>query len=406
MKKSKSPAIPSMLRAINERRVLDGLRESGALHAAEIARINGLSRPTTSLVLKSLTQSGLVQEYFPGESDSKRAKSVFEAVSDVKLGLGIDIGAKFIRVALGDLTGKTLSQESFAVKKLSLSEILETIKTGVDQVLKTSKHSIKDVASIVVGTPGVIDQKSGKVAIAGTIDSLDGVNLGKLIQAQFKITPLVENDINLVTIAEQGHGFGNGKENFAVLSIGSGIGSGLVLNGKLHRGHRGAAGEIFYIPFGDPFDTHKTATNPSADLLPELAKNLASKYRSTSLKTPYSNEKIMEAARMGDSLGLAVVNEEAARIALYIAGIASVVDVEVVILSGGIGRQADVLLDPIISIMAKILPFPPKIEVSKLGDSAVLIGAIDIATDLACDLVFEERMAGNYTPTKLLEIAR
>ncbi|MBU6243483.1 MAG: MarR family transcriptional regulator, partial [Acidobacteria bacterium] len=103
MKKSKSPAIPSMLRAINERRVLDGLRESGALHAAEIARINGLSRPTTSLVLKSLTQSGLVQEYFPGESDSKRAKSVFEAVSDVKIGLGIDIGAKFIRVALGDL---------------------------------------------------------------------------------------------------------------------------------------------------------------------------------------------------------------------------------------------------------------------------------------------------------------
>ena len=79
------PAIPSLMREINERRVIDTLRSNGALHAAEIARLIGLSKPTTADILRDLVEYGLIREVEPGESDSKRARLVYEALSDVKV---------------------------------------------------------------------------------------------------------------------------------------------------------------------------------------------------------------------------------------------------------------------------------------------------------------------------------
>ncbi len=386
-----SPAVPALLREINERRVLDTLRNQSALHAAEIARVNGLSKPTTSLILRSLVEAGLVQEYFPGANDPKRARSVFEAVNDVRVALGIDIGARFIRAGVSDLTGAIRSQTSVPVKNLTLDSILSVMQEASHQALKESGFSMPHVNSLVVGAPGVVDQLSGEISIAGTITDLDGVQLSKVVAKKFGITPIVENDINLVTLAEQEHGFGKGIEHFAVLSVGSGLGAGLVLNGRLLRGHRGAAGEVFYVPFGDPTDPHRSSTNPSADRIPELARSLASKYKTTTLKSPYSTISILAAAREGDKLANAVVQLEAERIALYISTISSVADVELIVLTGGIGRQADFFLKTIREFVAGVVPFPPRIEISTLGESGVLRGALDLATSIACDRVFSDR---------------
>jgi predicted NBD/HSP70 family sugar kinase len=387
-----TPAVPSLIREINERRALELLRESGALHAAEIARLIGLSRPTTSDILRGLVESGLVQEYLPGEEDSKRAKSVYEAVSDVKVSLGIDIGSRFIRASVGDLNLQVRSAVSIAVKGKTLKAITEYIHQAVDGALKEAGFKLKDVAAICVGTPGVINQKSGVVSIAGTIASLDGVNLSDLIKKEFGIRPTVENDINVLTVAEQSAGHGKNSANFCVLSVGSGLGSGLVLNSQLHRGHHGAAGEVFYIPFGDPLDKHRSDTNPSGDRIAEIARSLSKKIKGSTLAEPYSTIDILEAAKNGDALGKAVIDQEAQRIALYIAAVSAITDVELIVLSGGIGRQADFFLAPIKRLVSEILPFPPRIEVSKLGDNGILIGTLRIATKDACESVFNNAM--------------
>lgn len=389
-----TPAVPSLMRELNERSVLDTLRANGALHAAEIARLIGLSKPTTADILRSLIESSLIQEYTPGEEDPKRARSVFEAVSDLKVSLAIDIGSRFIRAAVGDLNEKMIAETSESVKSLELKDLISVMHTAVNSVLKKSGYSLKDVASLVVGTPGVVDQNSGVVAIAGTITALDGVNLAELLTKEFGIEPRVENDINLVTVAEQAAGHGKGVENFAVLSVGSGLGSGLVLNGKIHRGHRGAAGEIFYVPFGDPLDSHRDATNPSGDRIAEITRGLTKKYKGSVLQEPYSTVEILKAAKNGDALAKAVVQLEAERIALYVAAISAVTDVELIVLSGGIGRQASFFLDPIKKLVGKILPFPPRIEVSTLGDTGILVGALNIATAHSCDIVFQNMHKG------------
>ena len=391
MDKSPGGAIPSLLREINERAVIDLLRAEGAMHAARIARLIGISKPTTSDILRSLVESGLVCELTPGENDSARAKNVFAAVSDIKVSVAIDIGSRFIRAAVGDLNGVLRSEISLPNTSDSLKSLLAIVESGIDQTLKSAGFSRLDIASIAVGTPGVIDQSTGNIAIAGTISALDGVNLSAEIESLFKIQPIVENDINLLAVAEQVAGFGKGIENFAVLSVGSGLGSGLVLDGKLHRGHSGAAGEVFYIPFGDPRDRQRTATNPSGDRIAFVARSLANAHPGSSLREPYSTIDILEAAKAGDSLGQAVVALEADRIALYIAGIAAVVDVEFVVLAGGIGRQSTFFIQPIEALLNEILPYPPRIAVSQLGDQGILIGALDLSSKQACDRVFEKR---------------
>jgi predicted NBD/HSP70 family sugar kinase len=395
------PAIPSLLREINERRVIDVLRSNGALHAAEIARLIGLSKPTTADILRDLIVFGLIREVEPGESDSKRARFVYEAVSDLKVSLAIDIGTRFIRAAIGDLNSIKRSEASIAVTSLKFDDLIKITHQAVGQALKSAGFKMKDVVSITVGTPGVVDQKTGVVSIAGNIGALDGINLAEIIRQEFGVYPTVENDINLVTVGEQAVGHGVGIENFAVLSVGSGLGSGIVLNGKLHRGHRGAAGEVFFVPFGDPLDTHRTATNPSGDRIAEITRELAKKYKKTTLVEPYSTIEILKAAKNGDALGQAVIELEAERIALYIAAISAIVDVELVVLSGGIGRQADFFITSIRKLVYEILPFPPRIEVSTLGESGILVGALQIATSQACDLVFQTHAGG--IPTTLLE---
>lgn len=399
------PAIPSLMREINERRVIDTLRSNGALHAAEIARLIGLSKPTTAHILRDLIEYGLIREVEPGESDSKRARFVYKAISDVKISLAIDIGTRFIRAAVGDLNQVTRAEVSIRVTSLELNDLIKVMHQAVDKVLKESGFKLKDVAAIAVGTPGVVDQKTGIVSIAGTISALDGTILAEIIQQEFGVYPTVENDINLVTVGEKTAGHGVEIENFAVLSVGSGLGSGIVLNGKLHRGHRGAAGEVFYVPFGDPLDTHRSATNPSGDRIAEITRELAKKFKKSNLVEPYSTIEILRAAKDGDALGRAVIEQEAERIALYVAAISAIVDVELVVLSGGIGRQADFFITSIRKLVNEILPFPPRIEVSTLGESGILVGALQIATAQARDLVFQARAGGISTTflTNLIE---
>ncbi len=399
-------AVPSYLRELNERRVLDCLRENGAAHAAEVARLAGLSRPTASQVLRSLIEVGLVREEIPSEDDPRRARAMYSAIADIGAVLAVDIGARFLRAAVADLNGEIRSSVSVAISDVHLGSVLEKMNEAVTEALHQAGMTLEQIVSVVVGSPGVVDQTGGQIAIAGTISDLDGIPLGEVVAREFHCTPIIENDVNLVAIAEQNFGSGKGVENFAVLSVGSGLGAGLSLNGKLHRGHRGAAGEIFYVPFGEPFDNRRAGTDPSGGNIEALAEKLAPNFPDTRLSAPYSTIAIFDAARYKDPLAVAVVTDVAQRIALYIATITAVVDVELVVLGGGIGRQADVLLAEIQAAVARIVPFAPRIEVSSLGDNAVLLGGIALGTKTAQDLVFSERSNAYQAAREVGELVR
>jgi DNA-binding MarR family transcriptional regulator len=140
------PAIPSLMREINERRVIDTLRAHGGLHAAEIARLIGLSKPTTADILRGLIGYNLIREVEPGETDSKRARFVYEAISDSKVSLAIDIGTRFIRAAVGDLNLVKRAEVSIPVVEKGVSTIYGTMATGFDLGVKGAKTVAKGVS--------------------------------------------------------------------------------------------------------------------------------------------------------------------------------------------------------------------------------------------------------------------
>ena len=179
-----------------------------------------------------------------------------------------------------------------------------------------------------------------------------------------------------------------GVEDFVFLSVGTGLGAGLVLRGELHRGRHGAAGEVDLVAAG-----REEEMDPCASAVSALAERLVSENGAgTTLRPPYDARSIFAAARAGDEIARKVVEEEARRIALHIAPVSAVTDIALVVLGGGIGVNADLLLDPIRDLLTSWLPYPPRVEVSSLGDAAVLTGALAVGLRSAVDNVFANRL--------------
>ena len=192
----------------------------------------------------------------------------------------------------------------------------------------------------------------------------------------------------MAAVGEKWRGLAGGVSTFVVISIGAGVGMGIVIQDELFRGFHGAAGEIGYLPLG-PGDPHDPAVRRRG-LLEESASGAAvvraARDAGLHARTPKA---VFAAARRGEQAALRAVDTEAARIALAIAAVVPVVDPELVVLGGGIGRNGDLLLDPVERELRAISPFHPRIEVSALGEDAELQGAVALALRSAQDRLFE-----------------
>jgi predicted NBD/HSP70 family sugar kinase len=219
-----------------------------------------------------------------------------------------------------------------------------------------------------------------------SIPGLEGMAFGAEAERTLAVEVAVENDINLAALGEHWLGVARGVSDFLFLSIGTGLGAGLVLRGELHRGRHGAAGELDLVSAGLMHDI-----DPCADALSQLAASIAERDHGTVLAPPYDPRAVFAAARAGDAAARTVVEEEARRIALHVVPVAAVGDVELVVLGGGIGANGDLLLEPVRDALAHWLPFPPRVEVSSLGDAAVLTGALAVGRGAALDNVFVNR---------------
>ena len=232
-----------------------------------------------------------------------------------------------------------------------------------------------------------MDTGTGRLTLATNVPGLEGRDWGADLRERLELPVSVENDINLAAVGERWRGRARGVEDFVFLSVGTGLGSGLVLRGELHRGRNGAAGEVDLVAAG-----RAEEIDPCAAAVSALAESLAAGHAgATTVRAPYDVRGIFAAARSGDPVGRAVVEEEARRIALHIAPISAVTDIALVVLGGGIGVNADLLLDPIRNLLTRWLPYPPRVEVSSLGDAAVLTGALAVGLRSAVDNVFANR---------------
>jgi len=378
-------AIPPLLKDLNERTVLEAIRAGAPISRAEISRRAGISKPTVSLALQSLLHAGLVREAAPDGDGPSYGAVFFESVPEAALVLGIDLGARFVRGAVCDLAGRVRARQDVELRRAHASTALETITELVDTLVAVSGLGRELVDGIVVGVPGAVDATDGTIRLATNVADLEGAAFADALGGSLELPVRLENDVNLAAVGERWQGVARGVEDFAFLSIGTGMGAGLVLGGELHRGRRGTAGEVDYAfgGFGEEVD-------PCAGAVAELAGRVASR-DNTSLTPPFDARDVFAAARAGDGAASSVVAEVARRIALHAVPFAVAVDIDLVVLGGGIGANGDLILEPVRRHLGEWLPYPPRVEVSALGEAAVLTGALATGRRAALDNAFANR---------------
>jgi predicted NBD/HSP70 family sugar kinase len=379
-------AVPALLRALNERTVLDAVRASGPISRAEVARQTGISRPTVSLVLRSLLEDGLVRET---EHDPERphyGATYFEADPEAAIVLGVDFGARAVRTALCDLNGEVRAREEIRSRG-SVAERIDVLASSCRSLLRTSKLAADLLENAVVALPAVVSPVDGKVSSA----DLPGVGSGDLreqLEQALRVPVRLENDVNLAAIAEQRNGVAQGVSDFAFLLVGAGLGAAVVLDWKLYRGSNGAAGELDAVRSGRPDDV-----DPCAAAISKLATDAAAG-KKTALESPFEVREIFAAMREGDAVAAAVVEETARRIAFHVLPLAATLDLPLVVLGGSVGANPE-LLGLVRHHLEEWLPFPaPRVEVSALGEAAVIEGALAAGVDAALERVFARRVRG------------
>ena len=381
-------ATPPLLKHLNERTVLEAIRAGAPISRAEISRRAGISKPTVSLALQTLVDAGLVREAARGPSGPSYGAVFFEPVPEAAYVLGLDLGARFLRGAVCDLAGAVRARQDVELRGADADGALQAITTLRESLVAAAALPVERIDGIVLGVPGVIDAETSTLHLTSpNIPGLEGRAFGVELGDLLGIDVTLENDVNLAAVGERWAGVARGVDDFAFLSVGTGMGMGLVLGGELHRGNHGAAGEVDWALAGLAEDV-----DPSADGVAALAERVApAGSAGTSLAPPYDARAIFAAARRGDPLGRTVVDEVARRIAAHITPIAAVADPALVVLGGGLGANGDLLLTPVRRLLAAWIPYPPRIEISSLGEAAVLMGALAVGLRSALDNVFVNR---------------
>jgi predicted NBD/HSP70 family sugar kinase len=379
---------PSLLRAMNERSVLELIHRRGPLSRAQASRESGLSKPTISMALAGLMEAGLVRER--GTARSRRGPSAVLYEIDPSAGrvVGIDVGRYWVRAAIADITGAIIARRDERARVRSARMLIGQIGEIAHHLAGAAGVGWDQVTQATVGSPGVFDPERGLVALAPSLPGWGRQGLVEAVREQLGTHVSFENDVNLAALGEREVGHGQGVRNFIYLSVGTGVGMGLVLDGELFRGETGRAGEIAYMPIGDTDPRDPAAQRRGAFEEAASAAAIVRRARKLGMSPPLTAKNVFTSARRGDPKALRVVEEEAARLALGIATVAPVVDPAVVILGGGVGQNGDLLL-PIIERELRILsPFRPRVVVSALGEEAVLHGAVATALEAARDRVF------------------
>jgi predicted NBD/HSP70 family sugar kinase len=376
-------ARPQLLRALNEQLLLQQIRQLGRCSRAELARLSGLSKPTVSLALANVQRSGLVREAGQRTGVPGRSAVLYEIRPDAGYVLGLDIGREYLRGALADLTGTVIARSSQRTKASSVSgRVAELIKLA-DELSGSVGLSRAEVTQTVIGSPGVYDPRRNAMALVGGLAGLSKPTVLKGLREAFGPHLVLENDADAASLAERDHGYGREVSTFAYVWIGTGVGMGLVINGQLHRGAHGVAGEIAYMPISDGPGSDAEDAKRRGPL--EAAGSAAAVVRSArraGMRGSLSARRVFEAAESGDQRAAGVVAAEANLVARAVCAIITVVDPELVVLGGGIG-QAPAFAAAVAAELRELAPVMPAVHVSALGVNAVIDGCLVSGADLA-----------------------
>jgi glucokinase len=383
------PSRPAHLRQVNARGLLRLLREHNPCSKADLVRLSGLSAPTVSSAVAHLESLGLIENLGEGESSGGRPPGLLRFHAEHGYVAGADIGGTRLRMILADLNGKVLTQWSTLLteKQRTPKAVCSLMHEGLKVMCQEESTSLKKVLHLMAGAPGITNVDSGIVLSAPNLKDWDDVPLRTMIEKEMGIPALVENDTNLAAVGEHWRGSATGVEDFIFVALGTGVGAGIFLRGRLHHGANWSAGEIGYTRAEGcsrhPLQVHSPGqlerSIGGVGIEKEWMRLLGRSRRANeSALTKLRASEIFDLAVDGDRAAAEVVQYAAQILANCIVDLALALDPEVVILGGGVGAHAE-LCRATEKLLQQNEFACPRVRSSSLGTQAQLHGAISLS---------------------------
>ncbi|PBC75947.1 putative NBD/HSP70 family sugar kinase [Streptomyces sp. TLI_235] len=359
----------SLLRRINAAVTLRALRDGQTVTLTQLVGDTGLSRPTVEGVIESLVESELVAEVEHGQDGGgRRGRPArwFRFRAEAGHALGIEIGVHDVRVVLADLSGEILTGHAKPVDEtLDAEERLGVMRTTVAEVLRKTGVSRDSLWAVAVGTPGIVDGE-GTVRLSTAMPGWTGLDLGARLRRSFRCPVVIENDANLAAIAEHWKGAAVGKGDVVFVMAGLSPGAGSLINGRLHRGYGGAAGEIGALHLLGQEATPErllSTTGKPLDPLDEAAV-----------------ARVLRLAREGDEVAKDAMDRFLHRLVHDVAALVLALDPQLVVV-GGWAAGLDGVLEPLRERLGRFTLRAPEVALAALGTEVVATGALRVALD-------------------------
>jgi len=380
-----SQPMTSVTRQLSRRSVFEALLHRSPISRADLAKVTGLSKQTTSEVIDAFDQQGLVRPVGRTSGNVGRTAVLYELSPEGGHVLGIDLGAR-LTVALADIAGRVLAEADEATDSRGGAWALDQIARLAGRLARDNHTHPSRIHSIVLATPGVVNPKSGAIEMAPNITGLGNLNVVALLGEKLGSPVAIENDINLALLGEIWHGCAQNVADVAFLALGTGVGLGLYVNGQLVRGVNGAAGEIGYLPIGgDPLQAESRLQGCLEYQVG--AHGIMRRYREAGGSDVDSARQVFERAQAGDALAMDVIEETARLTGLAAATVVATVDPQLIVLGGSVGARPD-FADQVARVLLRIAARPVEIRASTLGKRAGVVGALSVALNKLHDELF------------------
>ena len=377
-----------LVRSLNMQAVLEAVVEAGELSRPAAAERTGLSLPTAGSLIADLETLGLVGSKRQSAGAPGRPAALYSLNGHAGYVFAVDMGARKVTACVSDLHGSILVERVEATKRESSQAVIQQIAELHEDLISRANFSVSNIGIASIGIGGIVYNKQGIVKEVTNLPVLEGTRFRSEMAGSLGIRVILENDINLAAIGERWKGCARGIDDFAVISVGSGTGMGVVIGGDIYRGPSGAAGEIATLPIAAyPLDQASRHYEPfetvaSGQGILRHRDAVLAEAGSTSLSRNSDVAEIFQAAVDGDEMAQKILDSEARSLAVGVAAVASLLDPEVVVFTGGIGSQ-EPLIAEIRRHVANLLPSPPPIAVSQLGNRGSIYGAVAIALQSA-----------------------
>lgn len=362
----KNTADPKLMRSINNKIVIDLLKKEEHLSRANISSITGLNRSTVSSIVDELIAEGWIRETNYQTSNVGRPGLILEMDPEGGFTVGLEIGVDFIQVVTVDFMAKVIFQKRIQTDPSEGQiKIQEKAFALVHEALEKGKEVCHRALGIGIAVPGLVDTHEGVLKMAPNLHWND-VPIRLIWTQQFGLPVIVENEANAGALGEYFFGSARGIDNFIYIAAGFGLGSGIIIDGKLLKGNKGFASEVGHMTF-DPngelcncgkHGCYEMFIGPRA-VMKQVRKRIKEEGGEKTIlhlkdgdADGFGYDRVVDAARQGDPIALEALKDVGEKLGIVVANLVNVFNPKMVVLGGALNYARD-FIQPVVAQVVK-----------------------------------------------------